>query len=390
MKIHILDPTLEAGIGHHHHFAVNALRELRARGDEVRIYGRQRARATPELPVRPLFRHSHYDSIAPDASDPYAGMLSDVNEGARLFAQELSSIGADAPGDSDLVIVPTAGPRELLGLAVWSQRSSRRPRVFALFHQIFPPCADLSPGTLAGAIYRHVGNRLKPMAERWLIAATSQRLASRIAPPLDCHVDTYPVPIWYPDREPARADTRRSAPVVSFLGDQRPEKGHRLIPTLIRRLRAKGLCADFLVHMGVPYRIGKTEYAALQGEGIARVVSGWVSEEQMLGLFDASSLVALPYDPVRYKESVSGVFATAVARGRPCVVPEDSWMSEQIAAGLAAGVAYRPDGIEAAISEGVGRIDELLARARELAPAWRMHQSGSRLLQRMLAWAGPR
>lgn len=387
MRAYVLDPTLEAQSGHHEHFAAHVLLELGAHGCEVKLYGRRRAKPTAALPVKPLFRLSHYDHSTAYAADPYIGMLVDLLASARLFAREVSLLAAEAPDDDDLIILPTAGPREMLGLALWCRKTGRRPRVMALFHRIFPAQADLSPGSLAGAVYRHAGRNVKPLAARWLVAATTRRLASRITGPLDIPVEVLPVPIWYGERRKRATSGHQGEPVIAFLGEMRPEKGYGVIPSAIRQLHARKARAKFLVHVGVPHRaVDMTAYRALEEEGLAQVVAGWVSEERIQDLFDDASLIALPYDAAQYRESVSGIFAMAVASGRPCIVPAETWMSEQVDAGSAAGLSYPPGGLVDTLCRGMDQVDALCDRADTLAPGWRMRESGPALVSRVLSW----
>lgn len=394
MRVFVFDPGLEGRFGHHDHMAEGLLRELRAAEIEARIYGNVRAR--PELlaavPLTPLFRQSHYEL---NSRDPYDGMLVDLLAGARLFHDDLAALDNESPGDDDLVFLPTAGLRELMGLALWMKARAPRPRVAALFHRLFSPGTDAPPGSLAGALHRQVGSSLGPLLAQspWLIAATNSRLAGLMSGPLGIKVAVFPAPIWYAAASAATGATAAAPepPVIAFLGDMRAEKGYKVVPPLIRAAHSGGLPARFLVHLGVARDIRDLgPYHALQQEGLAEVVTGWVPDDRMQAMIESAALIALPFDRVRYHSGVSGVFCLAAANARPCVAPSGTWMADQIEAGDAAGLCYPEGGVEVIVetlARALGRIRELRASAAELAPLWRERQSGSALVARLLAWA---
>lgn len=395
MRLHILDSALIDFFGHHNHFIGGLWEFLAGLGLELVVYGNRRVAdgLRQAFQVRPVFRQSIYHRVS---TDPYDAQLEDLLIGAATYCSDLESAGDDMPRDNDLVLLPTVGPRELRGFALWLQRSGRRPRVAALIHRVFPPDLEIGPGSLGGAIYRNAGRAFVHATDegRCLIGATNARLAEYVAPALGHTVRVLPVPIWYGNSaamNPA-ATTAPTLPVVSFLGDMRPEKGYRITPLLVRGMHARGLRMRCVIHFGVGRDVSDlSEYRALRDEGMAEVIKGWLAEEQMLKLVQQASLVVLPYEPRFYTRNISGVFALAVAAGRPCVVPADSWMAEQIVGGKAAGLCYRggePEAIITAVERALASLPDLLSKAGTLALAWGRDQSATALVTELLRWAG--
>jgi len=392
MRIFVFDPGLTGRYGHHDHMAEGLWRDLKAAGFEVALFGNRKADPglLAALPVTPLFRQSHYQVTS---ADPYDGMVLDLGAGSRMFAEDIASLGAGAPGGDDLVIVPTTGLREAVGLGMWMMSSNRRPRAAILFHRAHSPTLDLLPGSLAAAMHRQASRAIAPVAQggRWLVGATTARLARMIEAPLGMPVEHLPVPIWYGAAAGPAGRRADGAPVVAFLGDMRPEKGYHVVPPLIRAIRAKGATAGFLVHLGVARNITDlSAYHALQQEGLAQVYLGWVPDDQMRVMLERASLVALPYARLQYGNTLSGIFALSVASARPCVVPSGTWMADQVAEGAAAGLSYPDDAIDGMADtacRALAQLEDLRERAESLAPRWRAEQSGSALVARLIAWA---
>jgi glycosyltransferase involved in cell wall biosynthesis len=391
MRAYILDPGLRELTGHHAHGAQHVGRDLGRHAADLRIYGHKEM--NPELArstgARPLFRLSHYQQ---PFNDEYDGLLQDLLQGSALFADDVRSLGTQAPGDDDLVFLPTCGPREALGVGRWAQRARRKPRVAMLFHRIHPADLALVPGALGGALYRHAGRALAAnFGARCLVGATNTALARALAAVFDRDVPVLPPPLWYGEPSPANAQTH-ARPVIAFLGYLRPEKGHGLIPPLVRALRKRDVGADVLVHVSSANRAASdlTEYQKLEREGLATLVNRWLPEDELGRLIGSASLVTLPYGREHYTHMISGVFCSAVAAGRPCVVPSDTWMAEQLSSGRAAGVSYGPetvDSIADAIVAALGMLPELGPRAQAAAAAWRREQSGGALISKLMAWA---
>ena len=81
-----------------------------------------------------------------------------------------------------------------------------------------------------------------------------------------------------------------------------------------------------------------------------------------------------PYEVVPYFKRNSGVFAEAVAHGKPVVATGGTWMAEQIANGRATGVVFArldADCIATAIAQGVAQLPALREKAAPLALRWR-------------------
>ena len=110
----------------------------------------------------------------------------------------------------------------------------------------------------------------------------------------------------------------------------------------------------------------------------------------MIGRAD---ITVLPYPCDTYRANPSGVLCEAAALGKAVIAPSGTWAADQIIDGAAAGVLFdsatRGDAGRATL-EALDDLDNLSARARELAPAFRQNNSCRNNLDLMLALAGRR
>jgi glycosyltransferase involved in cell wall biosynthesis len=111
--------------------------------------------------------------------------------------------------------------------------------------------------------------------------------------------------------------------------------------------------------------------------------------EYLTGL-SRSSLLVLPYEPHAARSQSSGPFIEAAALGKPVVVPAGTWMSEQLAAGHAAGTIFAKPTAESvadSVIEALQGLDSFAAAAERIAPVIRKENSCQRVLERMLELA---
>jgi glycosyltransferase involved in cell wall biosynthesis len=148
---------------------------------------------------------------------------------------------------------------------------------------------------------------------------------------------------------PARSE---SEPLrVLFLGDLREEKGLTKLPALVRAMNAepRGPRVQFVI----PGAIHTEERAPAMLAALAELESypsevverphcdGFIPSDDYYRLLACADVVLCPYDAKVYRNRTSGVFAEAVAAGKPTIVPADTWLSSAQEPGT--GEAYVND-----------------------------------------------
>jgi glycosyltransferase involved in cell wall biosynthesis len=329
---------------------------------------------------------------------------------SRVFVEELAH-GLDcvlkqAP---DLVFCHTVADFELLawrrylsrarfdGTLALLLRQTPRYGEAAWWRRTLNPYWRLRPQALA-ALHRRLGRR-------FVLCTDSAPLSEDYARVYGESILTLPIPVAEsllsaaaagPGRLTQRYGLDRIPPVrVGYVGDARAAKGFHLLAPLVTQAAGARSGARFVVQC--PRPAGGDDHAALP-PGLAELqqlasdpASGLTLIPEKLDdgdygeLFDRLQVVLLPYLHDSYREATSGIFAEALALGKPVVVPSGTWMARELGAS-GGGVVFdrsRPEDLGPRLLEVIQGYDRHAAAAAARAPAWRgFHSPGT--LARML------
>jgi glycosyltransferase involved in cell wall biosynthesis len=101
-------------------------------------------------------------------------------------------------------------------------------------------------------------------------------------------------------------------------------------------------------------------------------------------------VVVVPYDASGYREPTSGVFAEALAMGKPVVVTSGTWMAHELR--RSGGGMEFADGdaadLAAKVVEVVKGYEGYARRAQDFSPEWRRFHSSHRLAELLLEESG--
>ena len=176
------------------------------------------------------------------------------------------------------------------------------------------------------------------------------------------------------------------------MGDGRGAKGFPLLTRLVAPLRQRtGI--RLLSQCAAPTSNDQDfeRSAAVLREASPDPVTlaeGKLSRRDYAELLAAMDIVLVPYSAPGYKRSTSGIFAEALAAGKPVVVPSDTWMAAELGRGHGAGEVYprgRPEEFETACLRAAEGFETLKARAVERAAAYRTRHSATTLVAQLLA-----
>jgi glycosyltransferase involved in cell wall biosynthesis len=206
---------------------------------------------------------------------------------------------------------------------------------------------------------------------------------------------------------PVRADLIPPAPArkpgdplrVLFLGDPREEKGFTKLPALVRSLCAepRGRRVQFVVPGALhpderrPAMLAAlAALAALESSPAEHVErphrDGYVPADDYYRLLASADVVLCPYDARAYRARSSGVFAEAVAAGKPTVVPADTWMASEQEPG--AGETYSDDrSLPVALRRVCADYSRYRAAAEAARTRWLARHSPENLLAQLLGAA---
>ncbi|MFM8273154.1 MAG: glycosyltransferase [Gemmata sp.] len=315
---------------------------------------RARSRQRRGLPPAPWSELSGPHGYAPPPKDT-EGLLRhalnrtppDHNEFAhhQMFAADLERfLTLCEAGPGDHVYFPTAYGRDALAaLTLVARVGAERLPTFHLEyrHAMLSP-AELDRETNPFRAFHTRTHRAyfdacraHPETPKVRFYTDTAELAGDYAALAGFAFDVLPIPFrasLIPSDAPAPS---ASGPLrVLFLGDLRDEKGFALLPSLVRAMGGDGR-----VRFVVPGALHPEEREPKMLAALAELETypesqverpfreGFVPPDDYYRLLASADIVLCPYDATAYRARSSGVFAEAVAAGKPTVVPAGTWMA---------------------------------------------------------------
>lgn len=336
--------------------------------DWLRAMSRRR-RGLPPAPWSEADGSAHANDHGPLPSDT-EGLLRralnrtppDHNEFThyQMFATDLERfLTLCEAGPGDHVYFPTAYGRDAVAALALVQRvgPDRLPTFHLEYRHAMLSPRELERETCAFKAFHTRTHRAYfdacrayPECDKVRFYTDTAELADDYAALVGFSFDLLPIP-FRADLIPAPPARSASSPLrVLFLGDLRDEKGFTKLPPLVRAMRADGRSR---VQFVVPGALHPEEREPAMLAALAELETypesqverphrdGFVPADDYYKLLASADVVLCPYDAKAYRSRSSGVFAEAVAAGKPTVVPADTWMaSEQ---GPGSGEAYHND-----------------------------------------------
>lgn len=396
MRLLLLENGLTTRVNHHTTSAFGHQAEAKRRGIDCIVYANRHASAetVAALGARATFPDSPYDRAS---RDPLCGTLEDALFFGRRFADACRIIDNDGVSADDILLVPTARPASMLGLGRWlaTVAPERKPRlVLNLHNDDFLNRVSRQPNENA-LVYRYAARRMCASipAERLLMTATNAKLATLASKILPVPVLAFPAPQFYDDDTAEDAAAQGDGRIrVSVLGGLRIDKGALKLADILRQSTSLEPNLSFFVQtspgfVSAVWARVRRELASLHASVDLETSEQSLSASDYPRRLHHSDIVLCPYDPSYFVARISGVFSDAVAHGRPCVVPDGSWMADQLREGRAAGVTFvefTADSIAAALARAAGQLTSLRQHAAALAPTWRREQCIGAYIDRML------
>lgn len=278
---------------------------------------------------------------------PFAALLLPFITGKAhrpIFAEDLQKFIKRANlKEGDIAFIPTLGETEMLGLADLCEKNAlaRSIEWRLLFRR------DLFAGR---AIHHSQQNDLVPVRRFRLALEETKRkisgtnisfytdtdlLTEQYNSPNIFHFETLPIPVGA-GFLPAPGPAPDEAVVAGYLGDARDEKGYPLLASALDMIYQSHVAtgkltllaqSNFNLEGGEPGSVAaKLALMALPPLG-RELPEGPFDSDEYAALFNRADMLLIPYDPDAYASRSSGVFAEALAAGRPTLVTRGSWMA---------------------------------------------------------------
>jgi hypothetical protein len=319
-------------------------------------------------------------------------VLNSFANGFQALSPLWEAIEGHRPNPSDMLLITSLRAMVIYALGVWLNRLRPEARPAVFFRSIGFEFFDFRTMTYNGEAwaYRFALKDLasRSGADRVFVTVNNQELLASTEQLAMRRAFFMPVPKYYGDdatpAPPIRSDATTVYVHVKY-GSAAPQQ----IGDAIQRLRGRhGL--KFLVKFCQPLE-DRDPARSIFDDGVRRgdieLLPTTENHVQYLRTLARSDIVLLPYDPARYRLLTSGVFCEAASYGKVAVVPDKTWMADQIADGRAAGVLFpEPTAVEmsAAILQAVQEFPRLRAEALPRAAAFRAENSCRRNLELML------
>jgi glycosyltransferase involved in cell wall biosynthesis len=335
-----------------------------------------------ELEVEPLFRHYPYSRLR---GGPYLSYLI----ARSSFLVDLRLAWARKP--CNFIFFHSVMAPQLAAIALWLRDFEPSQMPFVIIGFDLPSGNKLnSEWSYHTPFYRTAGKLFRSThLEKILFFTFDPVITSGYAELLNLPVRTMPT-VHAGLQEPRlRKRDCTGAINIAFLGHQRPEKGHDLIPEIIKYMLDRRLPVKALVHNSAPGDSGTSRelrrLAALNKD--ITLVEEPGDQTYWLGLLDRSDLIVLPYEPNRYRESGSGVATEAVSVGIPMVVPLGTTMETLAVSYQGCATTFSrwvAKDVANAIERAVTEFEALARQALAGALVWRRDNGVELFVDRLL------
>lgn len=372
-------------------YLLSLVEPLKQRGEHAYLLGnRNLAPAVDELTTcEPAFslRCEEQPFIPGIDAASVRGAMQVSRRRSELFRADLDGI-ADryALSCTDVLLINSLRHWSLQAVAEWLEERSttQAPYVILVLHYTPFPHAGIRDPAEEG--YRQAFKRIanSQTGQRILLCTDSEKLADEYRSLCDVAIHVVPIPH---SPLPRRQRDRGSRSVVlGFAGEARSSKGFHLLPGVARRLKA-ATSADALSFAFQSYGARAEALAGFSPSDQIRLFPEPLSEEEYEAFMASIDLMLIPYMDHSYRAQTSGVFSEAMALGVPTIVPENTWMAEQLAVS-GAGLTFRggdEEDLARACMQAIDFYPALRARASKAVTAWRAYHNGANFVETIIA-----
>jgi glycosyltransferase involved in cell wall biosynthesis len=400
----LADPTLKSYMGHSFEYARSLGNHAKAQGHGVTALASRSLKDEVSREIGAvrcfrfdLFHHFELPALCARLPAGVRNWLSDewnYFRHARWIRQDLESAERQLPiGPDALVLFPTVGFNDIEPVVRWAERlpKERCPWIALVFH--FTAYPDYNQPYHRAHYYTRALKYLEnsPRRSRFRLFADSQELADEYSDYTQLPLRVLPIPHVDPAEEtfaPSWNQRAEGRVRLTYLGDARMNKGFHLLPQLFRQLEPEIRRGRVEGEVQANVRFAD-EWQAVHAATRLRRQEGVVLHERELtsseyyALLGRADIVLLPYLLENYHSQTSGIFAEALARGKPVVVPRGSWMARQLG-DVGAGATFLPGdrrSLYEACRTAIDDFRQLQARAREAASAWKRWHSPATYLR---------
>jgi SAM-dependent methyltransferase/glycosyltransferase involved in cell wall biosynthesis len=221
---------------------------------------------------------------------------------------------------------------------------------------------------------RLIGQELEKRdpGRRIILCADSERIANIYSPYFERPFFLIPIPLTKgnsPESD-AGGETEISDITLGFLGYTHAKQGYPFINRLYYDVVESPdfdcvrLCVRHNIFNADPANAENLRDLLGKKERIENYIN-YLSRSEYYNLMDRCDILLIPHSQIEYPVQTSGMMVDALSRGKIVVVPENTWLSDQLSA-CGSGVTFSGDSYESfleAVKKAVGNF-EVLKRNR--------------------------
>lgn len=354
-KILIIDSGMRNLGGHNFSYTRAVQDALAEKGFETDVFANK-------LLTEDLAKSSGYKSIFTNGAydfPPFKGIKRDlayIYAQSVIYAEELEKELGNKLSDYSAIFCHTIGDFELIGWNRFLSRNNLNSKLFLLLRNT-PKFTKLS--LLKRQI--HPFFRIKPhylnsiyakLKDKFTLVTDSDLLTDDYRTIFKHQIVTLPIPInkYFLAEEKGyaaslnefktRYNLNKKGLCIGYMGDARSAKGFHLLPELVGKILDKTKNIYFAIqcpksasgsdHSNLPQGVAELREIEKKHQDRLVLVSERLSEEDYANMSRCLDIVLIPYLPTGYTEATSGIFAEAVALGKPTVVTETTWMAHEL------------------------------------------------------------
>jgi glycosyltransferase involved in cell wall biosynthesis len=376
----ILDPSLRTFMGHFLTYDRVIAHAAARRGMTCIVWAARNVKKAvlDELEIVPCFRFGLEDELN-------ASILADA-----FFSDLLSAAGQSCPPPGTTYFLHTTTATQIEPAVRFIARDEHRDDRLVIMLRYSIVINPNNPSLRGVEDYRRALNFIAEhhAVDRVRLVTDSDILADEYATITDLPIDVVPIPHVGGDIRP---NGGRKPRTLTYLGNARASKGFQYLPYVVSQIRPQLLRREWTAEFQSNVMFERdTESVYALCKLRKEPVTLWEDDLSLSAydaLLDRASLVVLPYQLLWYHSQSSGVFAEAVGKGKPVVVPSGTWMARQVQE-IGAGVRFAPGDrvdLARAVREAMLDIEQLEAKAALMRAAWIVKHNPENFLNCLLA-----
>lgn len=338
MILHIFDSLLINKVGHCFEYAKSIYDEWRSRGLPAKVYCNIKAEKdiVYYFNATPLFLKDIYYVFS---KTPIRSIINFLITNF-LFLKDLKKIAPTTFSQTDIALFHTITHNQLLGLLIWYK--GLPPKCRPVLVLLFVYANIIYKGTKqhftkSFFAYKLIFKLFSSFINKHkiILAVGNEILLEEYNKLFKKKMMVFPFPISdlsYPNN----TNEQKSATVIVYLGGARENKGYQLLPYLIRKVLHEHDNVQFVVQSNLQGH-SSSQRLVLDAKELLEtftqhvtIIDKPLSTEEYYNILSQADLVLLPYSPFAYYKNTSGIFAEAIAFGKPVIATKNTWMEKQI------------------------------------------------------------